>query len=278
MLNFQLLGALAVHSSTRPMRIKGALQQAMLIGLLTNAGKFVPTDALIDELWGPAPPRKVENALQAHVSRLRRQLSSLEPDAAGERLITHTAGYRLIVDDTELDAAAFTTGVNQLRHRADEPAAAAFRARELLSMWQGPLFGGFIGGDLCKAAAAHYQETRLSALEFMFDCELKAGGHRRIIPELRSVLIEQPYQERFQQQLMLALYRSGRQAEALDTYREMRRQLSDDLGLEPSPTMRAYEQAILEHDPVLGVRITKAGAGPLPTVERQHFAVRLQER
>lgn len=251
MLNFCILGPLEVKSPAEILRVRGSLQRILLATLVVNARKFVPSDVLIDEMWGDDPPDRVENALQAHVSRLRRSLSALEPGAARPRLATRQSGYYLLAEDEEIDAAVFARGVEQLGARADPPAGAARELRLLLELWHGPIFGGPLGGRLCRAAAARLEEARLTALELLHDIELAAGEHRNTIPELRELLVDHPYKERFRQQLMLALYRSGRQAEALEVYRELRHQLTEELGLAPSPAMRAYEQAILAQDPLL---------------------------
>jgi DNA-binding SARP family transcriptional activator len=251
MLNFCVLGPLEVKSQTRTLRVKGALQRTLLSTLLANARKLVPSDELIDELWGTTPPEHLENALQAHVSRLRRNLAALEPDAPADRLVTRPSGYYLIAEDKEVDAAVFTQGLEQLNHHTDPPATIARNVRGLLELWRGPVFGGCIGGRQCRAAASRFDEARLTALELLYDCKLAAGEHRATISELRELLVDHPYKERFRQQLMLALYRSGRQTEALEVYRELWHQLSEELGLAPSPAMRAYEQAILAQDPLL---------------------------
>ncbi|MET9646252.1 AfsR/SARP family transcriptional regulator [Streptomyces syringium] len=251
MLNFRILGAIEVSSPVGSLRPKGALQRSLLTAFLANACKLVPTQALVNELWDCNPPERVENALQAHVSRLRRRLAALEPEISGPRLITHPSGYRLIIDDDELDIATFLNGLGRLRHQHGTAEQIAGETRALLALWRGPAFGGYAGGPISQAAASLYEESYLSALELLFDCELEAGNHQRIVPELRELLVKHPYKERFRQQLMVAFYRSGRQADALDVYRDLRHQLSDDLGLLPSPIMREYERAVLEQDPVL---------------------------
>lgn len=252
MLSFRILGPLEIATGVRTLRPKGSLQSALLTTLLASAGQLVPTDALIVELWGEEHPAHVENALQAHVSRLRRTLAALEPDDADSRLITHASGYQLTVRDQELDADRFIGGLEQIRAAAPaDPAGAVGRLRELLGLWRGPAFGTLPRGPIRQSAAARYEESRVAAYELLFEQELRDGNHTRIIPELRELLARYAFQERFRQQLMVALYRSGRQADALSVYRELWHRLSEELGLEPSPTMRQYEQAILDHDPSL---------------------------
>ncbi len=251
MLNFCVLGPVEVRSQAKTFRVKGTLQRTLLATLVVNARKFVTSDELIDELWGDGPPDHVDNALQAHISRLRRNLAALEPGATRSRLTTRQSGYYLLAEDEEIDAALFEQKVMQLGAPAQPTAQSAHDLRDLLELWRGPIFGGAVGGRLCRAAAARLEEARLTALELLHDFELAAGEHRATIPELRELLVDHPYKERFRQQLMLALYRSGRQAEALEVYRELRHQLTEELGLAPSPAMRAYEQAILAQDPLL---------------------------
>ena len=259
MLTFRILGPLEMITEAHTLRPKGSLQSALLTTLLANARQLVPTDALIVELWGEEHPSRVENALQAHISRLRRRLSALEPDATESRLVTHASGYQLLVADEELDAADFISGLEEIRGRAHaDPSGAVRRLRDLLDLWRGQAFGSLPLGPIRQAAAARYEESRVAALELLFEQELREGNHARIIPELRELLGRYKFQERFRQQLMVALYRSGRQADALNVYRELWHRLSEELGLEPSPTMRQYERAILDHDPSLHLQARPA--------------------
>lgn len=213
---------------------------------------MVLTETLIGELWAEQVPSHVENALQAHVSRLRGRLATLEPERTCVRLVTHPSGYQLLVEDDELDSAVFTRELERIRSEAAAgPAQRAKDLRRILALWRGPVLGGVTAGPLCQAATARYEESRMSALELLFDNELQNGNHANIIPELRELLSRYTYQERFGQQLMIALYRSGRQADALKVYRELWRKLTEELGLEPSPAMRDYERAVLNRDPLL---------------------------
>ncbi|HEX4725791.1 MAG TPA: AfsR/SARP family transcriptional regulator [Pseudonocardiaceae bacterium] len=260
MLTFRILGPLEISTPARTVRLRGSLQRGLLMVLLANARKIVSTESLITELWADTHPDNVENALHAHVSRLRQRLASYEPSSERSRLITYPSGYQLMVSDEELDACVFAARLDEIGgRRQDDPAAAVPELRLLLAMWRGQVFGGLAETPLCMAAGARYEELRLAALELLFDGELCAGNHLRIIPELREVLVEHSYKERFHQQLMIALYRSGRQADALDVYRELRRRLTDDLGIEPSPRMRGYERAVLDHDPVLELPFQRDG-------------------
>ncbi|MBO3747427.1 AfsR/SARP family transcriptional regulator [Streptosporangiaceae bacterium NEAU-GS5] len=217
-----------------------------------NYRKVVPTGSLIEELWGGRHPARVENALQAHVSRWRRRLAAMEPEAARPRLVTHPAGYQLMVDDDELDAAVLVDRLDRIRgqHGAD-PRQTAVELRGLLGLWRGPALGGLAWGPITRAAAHRLEELRIGAWELLFDAELRNGSHQQIISEIQEVLVRHSFNERFWQQFIVALYRSGRQVDALNVYRQLRRRLTEELGLEPSPAMRYYERAILEQDPRL---------------------------
>lgn len=258
MLIFRILGPLEIVTPNRTVRPPASLQRTLLFALLTSTQRMVSTETLIDELWHGVHPERVENALQAHVSRLRQKLASLEPEATEPRIIAHSSGYELVVGEGELDAEIFVRTLEEIRARHDvtPPAVTAEALRAALKLWRGPMDAGAAAGSFCHAASARYEELRLGASEALIDCELRCGEHARIIPAIRDLLWQHPFQERFSQQLMLALYRCGRQAEALDVYRTLRSRLMDELGLEPSPTMRDYERAVLEQDPRLGLPVT----------------------
>ncbi|AQS65620.1 AfsR/SARP family transcriptional regulator [Streptomyces pactum] len=252
MLSFSILGALEVHTRTGQVDIPGDLQRTLLQVLLVSEGQAVSGETLVEEMWGESTPDNQVNALQAHISRMRRRLKSLEPDRHTSRLTVHPSGYRLAVDESEIDAAQFLGKV----HRAEgivatRPAEAVGLLRSALSMWRGPVFGPLPGGSVCRLASALYDEHRLRASELLFDAELSAGRHASILAELRDAHISNPLRERFCEQLMIALYRSGRQTDALDTYRHMWKRLSEEIGVLPSPSLRSVEHAILSHDPSL---------------------------
>jgi DNA-binding SARP family transcriptional activator len=229
------------------------MQPTLLATFLAAGHKLVTVDTLTEELWGATPPAKAENALQAQISRLRRTLSDLEPDRTASRLTTSVSGYQLSFDWTEVDAWSFLRSIDTIRNRVGRlyPDQAVADLRQALTLWRGPVFGGLAGGPICQIAAAKYREARITALELLYDLELKAGAHARIIPELTELVAQNPLQEQFCSLLMVALYRSGRQIDALNVYRQLRHQLAEDLGIEPSPVLRRYEEAILNHDPLL---------------------------
>jgi len=249
-----ILGMVELASGHRHKELRGRQQRALLIALAVGENRLVPTESLIAELWGEDPPQQAPNALQAHISRLRRVLAKLDP-GGGDRLRSVSSGYLLRLREHDVfDVRKFTSTVSALRSRRDiSLEETSIRLRELFNMWRGPTFGGPVGGPICQAAAARLEETRLAALELYFDTELKLGHHAGIIAELSEALESDPLNERLCEQLMVALYRAGRQTDALSTYYRMRSRLDDDLGVEPSPTLRMFEQAILEHDSMLNV-------------------------
>jgi len=254
-LTFRVFGPLEIASEKYTIYPRGSKQGTLLATLLAYPRQPLSSDALIIELWGEDYPARVENDLQAHVSRLRRLLASLEPTSPRSRVVTHTSGYELIVDDEELDAARFVTGVEEIRRASSvDPIDAANRLRKLLGYWRGQAFGQLERGPMCQAAAARYEEHRIAAYQLLFDHELHNHNYSRIIPELWELLTQYRFHETFYQQLMIALYQSGRQSDALSVYRDLSRRLAEEFGIDPSPNMREYEQAVLSHDPLIGAR------------------------
>jgi len=244
-LSFRILGSLEIVTEAAVLHPRKSKQNALLVTLLASHGQLVSIDALIAELWGEDYPDRIENDLQAHISRLRRRLGAMEP--GGEtRIVTHASGYECIVAEDELDASAFVDGLDELRGATEAQRPDLIGGlRGLLTLWRGRAFGSQRRGPILHAAAARYEEHRIAAYHLLFEHELQSGNHAGIIPELRELVASYELHEKFQQQLMTALYRSGRQADALTVYRELRRRLSDQLGLDPSPAMRQFEQAVL---------------------------------
>ncbi|MFL6139498.1 MAG: BTAD domain-containing putative transcriptional regulator [Frankiaceae bacterium] len=263
-MNLLVLGTMEIRTPGETVRLRGTMKQTLLATFLAAANKLVTVDALAEELWGTTPPPKMENALQAQISRLRRVLARLEPERAEPRLVTSVSGYRFTVACEELDAALFLHTVDTIRVRAgSDPHRDVADLREALSLWRGPVFGGLTGGPLCQTAAAKYQESRIAALELLYELELRTGGYARIIPELTELVRQNPLQEQFCSLLMISLYRSGRQIDALSVYRQLRHRLADDFGIEPSPVLRKCEKAILNHDAMLlGSEVHRLAATP----------------
>ncbi len=256
MLEFAVLGPVEIGNDDRTVRPGGTMQQTLLAALLVCGGTVVTVDTLIEEQWASTPPGRAENALQAQVSRLRRSLAQLEPEGAEQRLVTCTSGYLLRVDRTQLDAWSFRHTVETIGARADRGRYGDLRPdtaelRQALDLWRGPVFGGLTGGPLCQSAAREYYESRNVALSLLYELELRGGRHAAVLPELTAVFARRPLNEQFCALLMTALYRSGRQAEALTVYRRFRQRLAEDLGIEPSPMLSRCEAAILQHDPTL---------------------------
>lgn len=249
---FEILGVFQACTADTTITLKGGIQRVLLQTLLASEERIVSVDLLVREMWDFDAPDGFVNALQAHVSRVRKWLHSLEPTRPDSRLLGHPAGYQLDMDGICLDATDFVGTVRRaLTVKETEEAEAERLLRAALAMWRGPVFGGYAGGPLCQAAAGRYEEYRLQAQEALFDLQLLSGQHALVLSELREEHMSNPLREKFCQQLMVALYRSGRQVEALNVYHQMRRRLQDDLGLKPSPSLRTVEQAILEHSPVL---------------------------
>jgi DNA-binding SARP family transcriptional activator len=260
---YRFLGALECGPGHRPTQVRGRFQRALLGALLAADSRPVSAGALIGELWDEQPPDKAENALQAHVSRLRRTLAEGGMPQLPQLV---PGGYQLAVARDDVDAGCFVTRLARARELgATDPGAAVAVLREALALWRGPVFGGPLGGAICGATAARFEAARIAALEFLFDLELAWGRHAEVLPELTELDGTAGLNERFCELLMVALYRCGRQSEALAAYRRMRARLDLELGVEPSPTLRAHEHAVLSHHPALAASadhtVLRRGAG-----------------
>ena len=215
--------------------------------LLLHSNEAISADRLTAELWGDSPPGDAAAALQAHVSRLRKLLGPRPP------IETAAAGYRLRVDSDALDLLRFEALV-QAGRRCLEAGDAAEAARELtaaLELWRGRPLADLDGQAFAQEAIGELEERRLAAVETRIDADIELGRHAELVAELTALAHQHPLRERVHAQLMLALYRAGRQAEALDAYAALRRTLIEELGLEPSPEVRSLQEAILRHDPQL---------------------------
>ena len=240
-MEFRILGSLEVVDEGSAVRLGGAMQRSLLGVLLLHANEVVPRGRLIDELWADSPPETAQNALQVHVSQLRKALGA-------ERIETLPRGYRLRVEAGELDLGAFEKLLSDSRQA---PAADAARGlRQALDLWRGPVLADLWDG-LARAERARLEEERMYALELRIAADLDLGRHEALVAELNGLVREHPLRERLRGQLMLALYRSGRQADALEVYRLGRRALAEELGLEPDDALQRLEKAILVHDPSL---------------------------
>src|SRR5215210_5947951 len=249
-MDYRILGPLEVADGDRPVAVGGDRQRAVLGYLLLHRNEVVASERLVDELWGERPPPTAGKILQNYVSQLRRALGASGSDGPLE---THGRGYRLRVEPEALDLERFErcmeSGRDALTAGDPERAAAEFRAG--LGMWRGPPLP-----ELAETAEARVEidrmlERRVLALEGRVEADLACGRHAELIAELEAAVAREPMRERLRAQLMLALYRSGRQAEALEVHRDGRRVLTEHLGLEPGPELTRLERAILKHDPVL---------------------------
>lgn len=241
-MEFRLLGPLEVVDGDRQLALGGVKPRSLLALLLLNANQVVSSDRLIDELWGDEPPATAAKSVQVHVSRLRKQLGE-------DRLTTRAPGYVLRVQPDEFDLARFEQLVEEA-HGA-EPERRSVALRDALALWRGPALADLAYEQFAQTETARLGEMRLAAVEERIDADLARGAHASLIGELEALAKEHPLRERLRWQLMLALYRSARQADALEAYSSARRDLSEELGLEPSEELRRLQQAILDHDPGL---------------------------
>ncbi|MFE7840546.1 BTAD domain-containing putative transcriptional regulator [Streptomyces sp. NPDC057474] len=272
-MQFRILGPVEIQDERTGLKIlpTGAKQRALLGALVVKSGHIVSVHRLIDELWGEHPPANATNALQAHVARLRRLLPMPEPGSGEQHhewIVTRSLGYVLRLGRDTTDADRF----NELASRgraaaASDPEHAAEVLRGALALWRGPALEGSVRGDICAAEAAQLEEHRLTVLETLYDACLRAARHGEIIGELEELTTDHPMRERFYDLLMVALYRCGRQAEALSVYDRARKRLVHELGVEPGPALRRRMEAILRHDPGLvapGAAEQVASVHPMP--------------
>ncbi|MFD7676909.1 BTAD domain-containing putative transcriptional regulator [Streptomyces sp. NPDC060187] len=246
---FRLLGPVTVCDTAGGIIApSGPKQRALLATLVLHAGQLLSMDRLVEELWGSAPPANASNALQAHVARLRRLL----PAPGHEWISTLPTGYLLAPGRASTDVARFTRLSGQGRAALPhDPGQAAQLLQRALSLWRGPALQDSRHGPLCTTEADRLEEQRLTALEALYEASLQCGRSTGITAGLERLSADHPLRERFYDLLMLALYRGGRQAEALGVYERARRHLITTLGIEPGPALRARLEAILNHCPTL---------------------------
>jgi DNA-binding SARP family transcriptional activator/WD40 repeat protein/energy-coupling factor transporter ATP-binding protein EcfA2 len=263
-LSFRVLGPVEVVDVRGPVSVGGPKERLVLAHLLARVNTTVSVDALVEGVWAGEPPRSAERTLQAYVARLRKALEPPRPQGdAPSLLVTVGRGYRLDLGPDQLDAIQFETlarrGADELR--AGDPAAAG-TLRRALGLWRGEPYGEFGGYEACAPEARRLAEIRLVALEDRLDADLAAGDAAQVAAEAEGLLVDYSFRERLWGQLMLALYRSGRQRDALAAYQRARAVLVDELGIEPGPDLRRLEAAILAQDPSLDV--TRPGPGTEP--------------
>ncbi len=242
-LEFRILGPLEVSDETGHVTLGGPKQRGLLAILFLEAGRVVPTDRLIDLLWGEEAPKSATASLQNAVGRLRRALGA-------DVLETRAPGYVLSVAPEQIDARRFERALQDARRLP-----AAERREHLnaaLELWRGPALAEFGFDDLAQAEIRRLEELRLVAREERIEADLELGRHGDVIGELEGLVREHPLRETFRRQLMRALYRAGRQAEALDVYQDARGRFIDELGIEPGPELKKLQSEILRHEAGLG--------------------------
>jgi DNA-binding SARP family transcriptional activator/pimeloyl-ACP methyl ester carboxylesterase len=241
-MEFRILGPLEADDEGKPVQLGGAKQRALLADLVVNAGRTLTRERLIDDLWGERVPATAAKMVHVYVARLRKVL----PEGL---LRTHPSGYAAELEREALDLHRFEMLVAEGRDllEAADAETASHRLREALALWRGPALGEF-REPFAVAESARLEELRLAALEHRIEADLAAGRHTDLVGELEWLVTHHPYRESLRAQQMLALYRSGRQTDALLVYRETRRLLTEELGIEPSPELRELERRILTQD------------------------------
>ncbi len=264
-MEYRVLGPVEVCHSGRTVDLGGGKQRALLAVLLMHAGQVVSVDRLLDVLWDGRPPSTAVTQLQGLVSRLRRTLAVDDGDPT--RLLTRPPGYVLEVAPGEVDLHDFELLVDAAHQQmaTGEMGAAADRLRAALSLWRGQPLGGVDIAELVEVEVPRLQEHRLSALEDRIEADLAVGRHAELIAEVRALVAAHPFRERLRGQLMVALYRAGRRAEALAAYRQGRAVLAEELGLDPGAELRRLERMILTADSSLDLAVAPEAAEGAPT-------------
>lgn len=249
-MRFGVLGQLSVWTAGGiSVRVPELKVRTLLASLLVDAGRPVSAHRLIDDLWGEEQPGNPLRALQAKVSQLRRVLDEAEPGAR-DLVASRAPGYALDAPRDAFDSATFTALAARARASADPGVRAALFA-EALAVWRGPAFADFAEESFTRAAANRLEEERLVVREEQAEARLELGEHALLVGELAELVERHPLRERLRAVQLSALYRAGRQSEALAGYEDLRSRLADDLGLDPSPALVALQQAILTQDPRL---------------------------
>src|SRR5262245_4001490 len=254
MLDVRLLGPLEVDSDRGSVALGGGKQRALVCLLALSPGRVVATDRLLDELWGEHPPKTAATSLQNMVSQVRRALGP-------ELVETKPPGYRLRIAPAETDLGRFERLVAEAHALSGEDRAKALRVA--LSLWRGPPLADFAYEPFAQSEIRRLEELRLVTLEERVDADLECGRHAELVGELEPLVEQHPFRERLRGQLMLALYRSGRQAEAVQAYHDARRALVDELGIEPGRPLQELFSRILRQDAALessGPSVRSVGA------------------
>jgi DNA-binding SARP family transcriptional activator len=252
-LQFRILGPLEVAGDAGPLPLGGPRQRAVLAFLLVHANEVVPVDALAEGIWEGRPPESATGTIRTYVSHLRKVVDPSASEVAGQVLATRPPGYLLRVAPGQLDSHRFEQLLEEGR-RAEldgAPDLALSRLNTALQLWRGPALADFASESFARAEAARLEGGRLTALEERIEAQLALGLHSELVAELESLAGAYPLRERLWGQLMLALYRAGRQAEALGVYQQTRAMLAEEMGIDPSPALRDLQRAILQQDPRL---------------------------
>jgi DNA-binding SARP family transcriptional activator len=246
-LTVRMLGPLQVERDGQPVALGGRAQRALLARLLLDTGRTVPASRLVEDLWGENAPASASKMVQIYVSMLRKVL----PEGV---LVTRPPGYAIELPREAIDLSSFEDlrRAGQAALAAGSPARAVEMLRQALALWRGPALGEF-DEPFATIESRRLEELHLASLEDRIDAELQLGRHGALVAELHALVAHHPLRERLRGQLMLALYGSGRQADALAEYHRVREVLRGDLGIEPSPALRELERRILQQDPMLDV-------------------------
>src|SRR3954453_11513854 len=239
MLEFRILGPLEIELDGVPLELSGQRQRAVLALLLLNANHVVPTERIVDELWGESPPKTAVTSLHNTLVQLRKLLGS-------DVVTTRPPGYVLRVDPEHYDLARFESRLGRAREASADDRAQLLR--EALAEWRAAPLAELAYEAFAQSEVRRLEELRISALEDRIDADLDTGRHGDLVPEVEALVAAHPHRERLRAQLMLALYRSGRQAEALQAYQDARRALAEELGIDPGPALRQLHASILRQE------------------------------
>ena len=265
MIQLHVLGPVEASADGRPLLLGGQKPRAVLVMLGLEANRTLTADQLIEGLWGERPPASASKLIQTYVWRLRRALG----DDAGAQIVTRGRGYELRIDPECVDARRFER-LLAVANRAEEAGEPLDVAREALNIWRGAALANLADEPFAAAEIRRLEEMRMQATELAIAADLAAGRHRKAAAEIDALIGEHPLRERLHAQRMLALYRCGRQADALEAYRQARHTLVDQIGVEPGPELQRLHDAILRQDPSLELVVLEfpreldaAGSPPL---------------
>ena len=278
-MDFRILGPLEVVDDGRTVALAGSKPRALLALLLLHAGETLTSDRLIDELWGERPPAAAAKTLQMHISRLRKALAGEDGSGADGLIVTRERGYRLAIDPEQLDSYRFERLVAEGRSElaADRAESAMIALEEALALWRGSPLADLAYEPFAQAEIARLDDLRVAALEQLIEAKLGLGRHAEVVEPLERLIGEHPYREGMRAQLMLALYRCERQADALQAYQDARTTLVEELGIEPGERLRALERAILAQDSALVLEVRESSAPRGSDAPRRAFVGRDRE-